>query len=440
MSDMNQVSRDESVGRRNFIKKAVGGTALAALYLNELNTAVYGKLAELGQKYHPYDAPDGKYWDYVKEQFMLEPGLIMMNNGTAGTMPRVVFNTLVKFWKIQAQNAYKCYTRFRPYQEKVRTQIAEFIGATPDEIAILRNSTEGLNIIAQGLDLKPGDEVLLSNFEHPAGTGPLRLQEKRFGIKITEAKLNITPKSKDEILNAFNDAITPRTRMILISHAFYKTGVITPIKELAQLAHDKNVLIAVDGAHVIGMLDLDMHDLGVDYYANSAYKWLGAPTGCGIFYARKEAQDILWPNIASYDWDKAVGARKYSYLGRVAEPLIIALGEAIRFQNNIGKKRIERRIKTLATYLKENAAKIPGVNVLTPMDPELSGGINVLGPDYMKIDAFVNYLLEKHNLVIAPTYRDKNAARICTHIWISFKDIDILLNELNDLKGKVKRA
>ena len=129
--------------------------------------------------------------------------------------------------------------------------------------------------------MKPGDEVLMSNQEHPSGIQPWRMQEKRFGIKIKEAQLNLTPKNKEEILNAFSDAITPRTRIILVSHAFYKTGLMAPIKELSQLAHDKNLLIAVDGAHVIGMLDLDMHDLGADFYANSAYKWLGAPTGCG---------------------------------------------------------------------------------------------------------------------------------------------------------------
>jgi len=424
-----------SLARRSFLKTAVGGAAFAAMSFQALNGAIYKKLEALDQEYPTWGAPDGIYWDYVASLYMMEPGLIMMNNGTAGTMPRVVYNTLAEFFKIQAKNAYKCYTRFRPYQDIVRRRIAEFVGAHEDEIALLRNSTEGLNIIAQGLDLKPGDEVLMSNWEHPAGTGPWRMQEKRYGIKTKIAELSITPKSKDEILNVFNDAITPRTRIIMVSHACYNTGLVTPLKELAKLAHDKNILFAVDGAHVIGMLDVDMHDLDVDFYANSAYKWLGAPTGCGIFYVKKEVQDILWPNIASYKWEEAVGARKYDMIGRVAEPLIIALGEAIRFQTHIRKDRIERRIRTLATYLKENASKIPGLKIITPMDSELSGGITVLGLDNVKIDQVVNYFLEKYNLVISPIFRDRNAGRICTHIWISFKHIDILLKGLRDLQA-----
>ncbi len=427
----------KTVDRRAFMKKAMGGVAIALLAAERLNSEIYEKITQLGKKYHPNDAPDGIYWDYIAEQYMLEPGLIMMNNGTAGTMPRVVYNTIAEYFKIQAANAYKCYTTFRPYWEIVRRQVAEFVGASPDEIALLRNSTEGLNIIAQGLDLRHGDEVLMGNWEHPSGIQPWKLQEKRFGIKIKQAKLSITPKGKDDVLNAFNDAITQRTRIILISHAFYRTGFVAPIKELAQLARDKNVLISVDGAHCIGMLDLNMRDLGADFYVNSAYKWLGAPTGCGIFYARKEVQDILWPNIVSYEWDALVGARKYDYLGRTAEPLIIAMGEAVRFQSHIGKQRIERRIKTLASYLKENAAQLPGITVYTPMDSELSGGITVLSSDSINIDHLTNYMLEKYNLVIAPIFREKNAGRICTHIWISFKHIDILLNALKELKALV---
>jgi len=429
-------STHSPIDRRSFVKKALGGFALAAFSANELNAAIYKKLAALGQQYLPHEAPDGLYWDYVAKQFMFEPDLIMMNNGTAGAMPRTVFNTIVEFFKIQAANPYKCYTTFYPYQEEVRQKVAQFIGASTDEIALLRNSTEGLNIIAKGLDMKPGDEVLMSNLEHPSGIQPWRLKEKRYGIKIKEFKINIPPKSKDEILNAFNDAITPRTRIILVSHAFYNTGIVAPLKELSQLARDKNVLIAADGAHNIGMLDLNMHHLGVDFYVNSAYKWLGAPTGNGIFYARKEVQDVLWPNIVSYNWEDVVGARKFDRLGRTAEPLIIALGEAIRFQSNIGKKRIERRIKTLATYLKEKISQLPGIKLLTPMDPSLSGGLTVLIPDGIKNDHLVSYLLEKYNLVIAPIFREKNAVRICTHIWISFKHIDILLKGLSELIAK----
>lgn len=425
------------LGRRDFAKKLVGGFALATVSKAGLNRAIYEKLSTWDQKNLNREAPDGAYWDFIANQYMFEPGLIMMNNGTAGAMPRVVYNTLVEYFQIQAANPYKCYSTFDAYREEARLRAAQFISALPEEVTLLRNTTEGLTIVAYGLDMKPGDEVLMSNLEHPSGIFPWRVREKRTGIKIKEVTINTPPRSKEEILTAIADGITSRTRVILISHAVYKTGLITPLKEICQLAKDKNVLVCADGAHCVGMLNLNMHDLGVDFYANSGYKWLGAPTSTGIFYVKKELQKDLWPNIVEAEWENpAVGALKYSYVGRIADPLPIALGEAIHFQTNIGKPRIERRIKTLAAYLKEEAAKIPNVKVLTPTDPELSGGLTVLGLDGMKNDQFANYMLEKYNLVIARTFNEKNAIRVCTHIFISFKQVDILLEGLKDIYGK----
>jgi isopenicillin-N epimerase len=427
----------EHCGRRAFVKSLMGGFALATTSAAGMNRSIYEKLAALDKTALSHEAPDGAYWDYVASQYMLEPGLIMMNNGTAGAMPRVVYNTLAEFFRVQAENPFKCYTTFDAYREEARLRAARFIGALPEEVTLLRNTTEGLNIVAHGLDMKPGDEVLMTSLEHPSGIYPWQLRAKRYGIKIKEVAINTPPRDKAEILGAIDRGITPRTRVILISHAVYKTGLITPLKDVCRLARAKNVLVCADGAHCVGMLDLNMHDLGVDFYANSGYKWLGAPTGTGIFYVRRELQKDLWPNIIEAEWENpAQGALKYSHVGRIADPLPIALGEALHFQTNIGKPRIERRIKTLAAYVKEEAAKIPNVKVLTPTDEELSGGLTVLGLEGMKNDQFANYMLEKYNLVLARTFNERNAVRICTHIFISYRQVDTLLEGLREIFGK----
>lgn len=428
--------KQNNINRRNFMKSLAGGVALAALTANKLNAGIYKKLTSMGQQYLPHEAPDGIYWDYVAKQFMFEPDLIMMNNGTVGPMPRTVFNTLKKFFKIQATNPYKVYMTFYPYIDDTRTKAAKFIGALPDEIALTRNTTEGMNFVANGLDMKPGDEVLMSNLEHPGGINPWKLKEQRFGIKIKEVEIKSPPKNKDEILNAFNDAITPQTRIIHISHTIYRNGVIAPLKELSQLAHDKNLLIVGDGAHAFGMINLDMHDLGVDFYATSPYKWGSAPIGSGVFYVGKEIQEALWPTVVTGGWDQLPGARKYDRLGQRAEPLVIALGEAIRFLSVIGMRRIDRRIKTLATYLKTEASKIKGVKVHTPMDPYLSAGLSVLSLDGVKNDHIVNYLMEKYHLIIRTIGREQNTVRISTPIWTSFKHVDMILETLKELGAK----
>jgi len=282
----------KSVGysRREFTKLIVGGSALSLYALNQLNATVYQSITSLNLKHIKDESPDGVYWDQLSKHFIFQDGIIMMNNGTVGPMPKPVFNTLVKTFKIQASNPFDFYNYFPQKKEEVRSKLARFINASPEEVAITRNTTEGMNFVAQGLDLKEGDEVLISSLEHPSGILPWRLKEKRFGIKVKEVPLVIPPNSVDEIVGAFKKAITSRTKVISVSHTVYITGLITPIKELSKLAHDNGILILADSAHGIGVFELDLLKLGVDFFASSPYKWLGAPTGSHYFRAWRSHQ------------------------------------------------------------------------------------------------------------------------------------------------------
>ena len=429
-------NRKREVSRRGFLKGLIGGGAVSIYALNRLNAEIYRDLLAWNQKYIEDEAPDGVYWDAVARHFMFEDDLIMMNNGTVGPMPKTVFNSLMKYFKIQSTNPYDVYNYFPRRVQEVREKVAAFINASPDETIITRNTTEGLNFVANGLDLKAGDEVLMSNLEHPAGIGAWNLKAKNSGITIKEVTVGIPPRDTDEILNAFNDAITPKTRVIFISHTVYITGLIAPLKELSKLAKDKGVLLVADSAHGIGMLDLDMHDMGVDCWASSPYKWMGAPTGVGVLYIKKEVQDRILPTIGSGNWEKMEGARKYETVGQRATPLIFALGEAVDFQDIIGKSRIERRIKTLASYLKQKFSEIPGARVHVPMDPELSGGLTALSIKGVDPQKMVNYAREKYNIVIRTIGREEDntyGIRVSTNIFVSFKHIDMLLEGLYTL-------
>ena len=202
------------------------------------------------------------------------------------------------------------------------------------------------------------------------------------------------------------------------------------------MAHEKGLLVAADGAHAIGMLDLDMHDLGVDFYATSPYKWLGAPTGCGLLYMRKEAQKKIWPTIASSGWDDGDGASRFETLGQRADPLIFGLSEALDFQNIIGKRRIERRIKAMSAYLKQELAKIKRVRLHTNRDAYLSGGLTAFSMKGIEPRRIVDFLREKYNIVIRTIGREKDqtlGVRVSTHIFISFKEVDMLLEGIRRL-------
>jgi len=239
-------------------------------------------------------------------------------------------------------------------------------------------------------------------------------------------------------VDAFRKTITPKTKVISISHTVYISGLIAPLKELSKMAHEKGVLVLADSAHGLGMLNLNMEELGIDFFATSPYKWLGAPTGVGLLYVRKEIQNKLWPTIASSGWDSHKSARKFETLGQRADALIIALGEAVDFQEAIGRERIERRIKALAGYLKRELSKIPGVRLHTSKDPYISGGLTAFSVEGVEPGKIVNYLREKYNIVIRTIGRKEKGTygvRVSTNIYISFKEIDMVLEGIRHLVG-----
>jgi len=430
------VKNNQTYSRREFTKLLLGGSALSLSALTYLNAAVYQSITSLNQKFIKDEAPDGIYWDAIRDHFLFQNGLIMMNNGTVGPMPKSVYNTLINTFKIQATNPFDFYNYFPKKKEEVRRKLALFINASPEEVAITRNTTEGMNFVANGLDLKPGDEVLMSSLEHPGGIHPWKLKEKRTGIIVKEVQIGVPPKNVNEIVNAFKNAITPKTKVISISHTVYITGLIAPIKELSELAHENGILLVADSAHGLGMLKLNMEELGADFFTSSPYKWLGAPTGRGLLYVKKEVQDTLWPTIATSGWDKYENAKRFETLGQRADPLTFALGEALDFQTRIGQDRIERRIKTLAAYLRQELNKISGIRLHVPVDPYLSGGLTAFSIKGIEPKKIVNYLMEKYNIVIRTIGRARDntaGVRISTHIFTSFTHVDMVIEGIKHL-------
>ncbi len=425
--------------RREFVKYFTAGPALSLAALSELNTSVYQSITSLNQKYIQDESPDGVYWDALRKHYLFEEGIIMMNNGTVGPMPKPVFNTLIRCFRVQCTNPFEVYNFIPRKTEEVRYKLADFIGASPDEVVITRNTTEGMNFVANGLDLEEGDEVILSTMEHPGGTHPWRLKEKRYGIKIKEVPIGLPPASVDEFVGGFEKAITSRTKVISISHTVYISGLISPLKELCKMAHEKGILVLADSAHGIGMLDLNMRDLGVDFFATSPYKWMGAPTGVGVLYVREDVQDRLWPTIASSGWDRYENSRKFETLSQRADALTIALGEAVDFQNSIGKQKVEKRIKALAGHLKKELKKIPGVKLHTSEDPYISGGLTAFSIEEVEPHDIVDYVRDKYNIVVRTIgSREKGTygIRVSTPIYVTYKHVDMLLEGIRHLVGR----
>ncbi|HPW17348.1 MAG TPA: aminotransferase class V-fold PLP-dependent enzyme [Candidatus Aminicenantes bacterium] len=431
------------LSRRAFTRALLAGSTGSIAALGGLNAAIAQKITALNQKFLDDEAPDGVYWEEIRRLYEFEDRFIMMNNGTLGPMPKSVFNTLMRYHRVQVTNPYDGYSILPAVRESLRTKLAAFVGASPEEIAITSNTTEGLNFVIGGLDLKPGDEVLMSTLEHPGHIGPWKLKEKRAGIVIKEVPLSATAKTVDEIVGAFAAAITPKTRIISISHTVFITGLIMPLKELSRLAHDKGLLLLADSAHGIGMLDLDMKALGVDFLASSPYKWLGAPTGVGLLYVRKEAVDKVWPTVVSSGWEANAAASKLDPSGQRSDAALDALGEALDFNTRIGKSRIERRIKVLAARLKQGLAEVPGVKVHTPADPYLSAGLTAFSMGGGLEPKLVDFVREKYNLVVRTTGNAKAGTygiRVSTPIYVSTKEVDMVVEGVRTLMAHKGRA
>jgi len=424
--------------RRDFLRFGLGSAALSLSAADALNAAVYDSVDRLSRHLPDQQSPDGAFWEALRKHYLFEDGLIMMNNGTVGPMPEPVFNTLMSSFHVQCTAPCEVYNTFGTRREEVRTKVARFLGADPGEVVLTRNTTEGMNFVANGLDLAAGDEILMSDMEHPGGIQPWRLKAAREGVVIREVPIGLPPQSVDELVDSFEAAITPRTRVISISHTVYISGLIAPLKELCEMAHRHGVLVLADSAHGPGMLSLNLHDTGVDFWSASPYKWLGSPCGCGIFYVRQDVQDRLWPTIASSGWDTAPDARRFETLGQQADPLVFALGEAVDFQTRVGRDRIQRRIQSLAARLKAELAELQGVRLHTSKDPYLSAGLTAFSMAGTPPEAVVDYLRERYNLVvrtIGSEERGTRGVRVSTHVFVFNEHVDLLLEGLRALRA-----
>lgn len=308
-----------------------------------------------------------------------------------------------------------------------------------DEIALVRNTTEGMNFMLGGLDLAAGDEILTTFHEHGGGLNPCHLKAKRHGVVVKAVTWAAPAEDPDVIVKAFEAAITPRTRVFMVSHVMYQSGSMVPLKELAALARSKNIVTAVDGAHPPGMLTLDMHDLGVDYYASSSHKWLCAPTGAGILYLRRASQERLWPTVVAGGWDDPKrGAARYDRQSQRAHPIVVAQGAAIDFQNAIGRDRVEARVRALCTYARKQLSGLPGIRFHTSMNPALSNALLAFTLPNLKNADIVYTLKARHRIWTRTMAYDLNAVRIATHIYNTEAQVDALADALREIvKGQV---
>ena len=422
------------VSRRHFLGRLAAGSAGALLAGSTAAAEARASMAAVGDA-RAAAVPDEEFWAAVRREFLVREELAYMNSGTLGPMPKPVFYAVVDGYRALAADPGAENARQEQAQDALREKLADFINAAPGEIALTRNTTEGMSFVANGLDLHAGDEVLCSFHEHPGGLEPWKIKARRHGVAVKEIPFPIPPSDPAQILNLFEDAITPRTRVISVSHVTFPTGCMLPVRELAALARARGILTLVDGAHAIGMMNLDMRDLGADFYASSPYKWAGAPVGTGVLYMRRDSQHRIWPTVASMGWDEEeTGAKRYDRLSQRAGPLLLATIAALEFQNAIGRARIEQRVRSLAARLRDRLKGNPAVTLYVPDHPDLCCGLTGFTMPGIDRLAVVDTLWRRNRVWVREIDYGLNTVRASTHHYNTEDQVDRLAEGLQQIR------
>jgi isopenicillin-N epimerase len=420
--------------RRRFVSSALGMAGAVAVA-----PRLWAQLSAVPPSLPPHellDTNEDAYWAEIRKQFLIPPDMVYLNNGTVGSSPAPVLRAVFQGYEDAERLSQKDPEDYPIWGyaawNEFRDPLAAFLGCTRDEIALLRNATEGNSFIANGVDLKAGDEVLMTDQEHPGGENPWKLRAKRYGIVLKTVTLPKPVESSAQVLNLFNDAIGPRTRVVFFSHITTITGVILPAKEICALARSKGILSAVDGAHVPGMMKVNLHEVGCDLYSASPHKWLQAPKGTGFLYARDEVIDRIWGTVVTEGWDDTkIRAEKFQRIGSSNVPALCGLRASIELANSIGMDHIERRHRQMADYMLSEMKKRGAVSWTSP-DAGLRCAIATVNVPPIQRMELENWMWSTHKIRIRGA--DPHKLRLSTPYYLQKKDVDRFLEKYDEFR------
>jgi len=417
--------------RRNFLRD-IAGTAGAFSFLGWSDPAFaehaalqHQRLSALG----PEKAmTDDDFLNWVRESYTVSPNMINLNNGGVAPQPKVVQDAHIRFYQYCNETpSYYMWQILDQGREPLREKLAELGGCSPEEIAINRNSTEGLNSVIFGLNLKAGDEVVVTKQDYPNMINAWKQREKRDGVKLVWLDLKLPSENEDEILNQFVNAFTPKTKVVYITHLINWTGQILPAKKIAQVAHKHGAEVILDGAHTFAHFDFKIPDLECDYFASSLHKWLSAPFGSGLLYIRKEKISNVWALLSNNQPD-GPDIRKFESLGTRSFASEMAIGTAVDFHNVIGSKRKEERLRFLKDYWVNQVSMMPRVSFYQPKSPKLAcaiANISIQGkkPEEVAAELFSKYRIHS----VAINWENIHGVRVTPNVYTSTKDLDKLV-------------
>ena len=379
-------------------------------------------------------ASDETFWTALRSKYRLKPDYINLEHGFYSIQSTDVLDAFIaNVREVNYQGSYYMRTVQAADKLAARVQLAAMAGCSPDELIITRNTTESLDTVIAGYDWKPGDEAVMAAQDYGAMLDQFALQAKRYGMVNRIVSLPNDPHSDAELVQLYANTLTPKTRLLLVSHLVNITGQILPVRKIADMAHAKGVAVAMDGAHAFAQLDYKIPDLGADYYAASLHKWLGVPLGAGLLYVKQDRIAGLWPLFGDMGFGDT-DIRKLNHTGTHPVHTDLAIRNAIAFHDSIGAPRKEARMRFLQQYWTPKVRGVKNVVINTPVDPMRSAGIANVGIAGMQPGVLAKTLLDRYRIwTVAIDRENVRGARITPHLYTTTAELDTLVKALTEL-------
>ncbi|HVN33266.1 MAG TPA: aminotransferase class V-fold PLP-dependent enzyme [Thermoanaerobaculaceae bacterium] len=415
------------LNRRQFVAAASQpfGAAAALAFLHPRRAHAIAEAASRHPGTAEEVARDEGFWSEIQRAFVVDRTVINLNNGGVSPSPAAVQEAQRHYQEYS--NAAPVYTMWRvlePQRETVREKLARFFGCDPEEVALTRNTSEGLETCQFGFDLKTGDEVLTSNQDYPRMIATFRQRERREGIVLRRISLPTPAENPEQVVRLFEGAITPRTRLILVSQMIFLTGQVLPVREIVALGRRRGIPVLVDGAHAFAHLAFTHADLDCEYYATSLHKWLFAPHGTGMLYVRRQKIGPLWPLMAAPpEMDNDI--RKFEEIGTHPAAPYLAIAEALAFTTGIGPQRKEARLRYLRDRWALRLSRNDRVRLHTSLKPGLSCGLALVQLEGIDSGKLTDYLWAKHRIIVAAIKHEEfEGIRVAPSVYTTPGEID----------------
>jgi selenocysteine lyase/cysteine desulfurase len=414
--------------RRSFLRKTVGAAGAAALTPTLAAAAaenVSDALVSLQKLSPTAAATDEDIWARMAQAYTVTPNILNLNNGGVSPQPKVVQDAVDRYYHLSNEApTYYMWQILDKGREPLRRKLADLAGVSGDEIAINRNTTEALGTFTWGIDMKRGDEIVMTRQDYPNMIHAWKQRELREGVKINWVNLDLPFDNDDIVLKAFINATTPKTRGWHITHLLTWTGQILPAAKLCAEARKRGIISIVDAAHSFAHVDYKISDFNCDYFGTSLHKWLCAPFGTGMMYVRRENIAKTWPLFPT-DKPQSDDIRKFEALGTRSFAPEQAIGQAIDFHNAIGSKRKQERLHYLKKYWCEAVTQNPKVKIHVSLKPEYSCALGTFSIEGQKPGDIVATLWDKHQIHVVPiVWENVSAVRVTPHVYTTTKDLD----------------